>query len=61
METILFTAIAAVLYLVADRLLRLLETRAGRRFEHRSLVFFAILLTLAVVTFGAIRKFSGSS
>jgi len=61
METILFTAIAAVLYLVADRLLLLLETRAGRRFEHRSLVFFAILLTLAVVTFGAIRKFWGAS
>ena len=61
METILFTAIAAVLYLVADRLLLLLETRAGRRFEHRSLVFFAILLTLAVVTFGAIRRFSGYS
>jgi len=38
-----------------------LETRAGRRFGHRSLVFFAILLTLAVVTFGAIRKFSASS
>ena len=44
MEVILFTAVAAVLYLVSDRLLLLLEARAGRRFEYRSLVFFAILL-----------------
>jgi len=57
MEIILFTAVAAVLYLVSDRLLLLLESRAGRRFEYRSLVFFAILLALAVVAFGAIRQF----
>lgn len=58
MEVILFTAVAAVLYLVSDRLLLMLESRAGRRFEHRSLVFFAILLALAVVTFGAIQQFA---
>jgi len=57
MEIILFTAVAAVLYLVSDRLLLLLESRAGRRFEYRSLVFFAILLALAVVAFGTIRQF----
>lgn len=59
MEIILFTAVAAVLYLVADRLLLLLESRAGRRFENRSLFFFAILLTLAMVTFAAIQHFTG--
>jgi hypothetical protein len=58
MEVILFTAVAAVLYLVSDRLLLLLESRAGRRFEHRSLLFFAMLLALAVVTFGTIQKFT---
>ena len=58
MEIILFTAVAAVLYLVADRLLLLLEARAGRRFEYRSLIFFAILLVLAVATFGAIQQFA---
>jgi hypothetical protein len=57
MEVILFTAVAAVLYLVADRLLLLIETRAARRFEHRSVIFFAILLALAIVTFGAIQQF----
>jgi len=59
MEIILFTVVAAVLYPAADRLLLLLESRAGRRFEHRSLVFFAFLLALAVVTFGAIQRFAG--
>ena len=59
MEIILFTGVAAVLYLVADRLLQLLESRAGRRFDNRSMVFFAILLTLAVVTFAAIQRFAG--
>lgn len=59
MEIILFTVVAAVLYLVADRLLLLLESRAGRRFENLSLAFFAILLALAVVTFGALQHFAG--
>jgi hypothetical protein len=58
-EVILFTAVAAALYFAADRLLLLLESRAGRRFEHRSLLFFAMLLALAVVTFRAIQKFWG--
>lgn len=58
MEIILFTGVAAVLYLVADRLLLLLESRAGRRFDNRSVVFFVILLTLAVVTFGALQRFA---
>jgi hypothetical protein len=58
MEVVLFTAVAVILYFVSDRLLLVLEARAGRRFEYRSLVFFAILLTLAVVVFGAIRQFA---
>ena len=59
MEIFLFTAVAVLLYLVADQLLLLLENWAGRRFENRSLIFFAILLSLAVVTFGAIQRFAG--
>lgn len=56
-EALLFTALAVVLYLVADRLLDALERRAGRRFEYRSVVFFAILLLLAVLTFAVVRRF----
>lgn len=50
-EALLFTATAIILYLLADRLLDLLERRVGRRFEQRSLYFFAILLLLALVVF----------
>lgn len=56
-EALLFTALAVVLYLVADRVLDALERRAGRRFEYRSVVFFAILLLLAVLTFAVVRRF----
>ena len=56
-EALLFTALAVVLYLVADRVLDALERRAGRRFEYRSVVFFAILLVLAVFSFAVVRRF----
>jgi cytochrome c biogenesis factor len=58
MEMLLFTALAAVLYLVADRALNALELRAGRRFEYRSLIFFAILLALAIAVFSAVQRFA---
>jgi hypothetical protein len=31
--------------------------RAGRILEHRTLLFFALLLTLALASFAAIRQF----
>ena len=58
MQILLFTALAVVLYLVADRALNALEVRAGRRFEYRSLVFFAILLALAIAVFSAVQRFA---
>ncbi|MFO1301506.1 MAG: hypothetical protein U1F17_17185 [Burkholderiaceae bacterium] len=59
MDLVYFVITAAVLYLAADRLLDALERRAGRRFEQRSLVFFALLLGMALVTFALIRQLSG--
>jgi hypothetical protein len=56
MQFVLFTVLGIVLYLVADRVLLTLERRAGRVFEHRSLVFFAILLVLAVIAFGVVQR-----
>ena len=58
---LLFTALAVVLYLVSDRALNALEVRAGRRFEYRSLIFFVILLTLAIVVFSAVQRFAPGS
>lgn len=60
MEIIYFTAVAIVLYLVSDWLLERIEVAAGRRFEHRSLLFFAILLGLALLTFSLIRTYTGN-
>jgi hypothetical protein len=45
-----------VLYLLADRVLLLLEARAGRLFEHRTLIFFFLLLGMALLAFAAIRR-----
>ena len=56
MQIVLFTVLAAVLYLVSDRLLNVLELRAGRRFEYRSLIFFAILLALAMLAFSLVQR-----
>ena len=56
MSAILFTIVAIVLYFFSDWLLQRVEASAGRRFEHRSLIFFVILLTLALVTFSFIQQ-----
>ena len=61
MSIIYFTIVAVLLYLVSDWILEQFETRAGKRFEHRSLVFFAILLSLAITTFSLIQQYTGNS
>jgi hypothetical protein len=60
MTTVYFTLAAIVLYVLSDRLLDLLERRAGRRFENRSLLFFGLLLSLSLVTFALIRHLVGA-
>lgn len=60
MAAVYYTVAGVVLYLVADRLLALIERRAGRVLEYRTLIFFAILLTLALASFAAIRHFVGA-
>ena len=59
MEFVYFTLVAIVLYIGSDWLLDRLETQLGRRFEHRTVIFFTILLTLAVIAFWSIRTFLG--
>ncbi len=61
MSIIYFTAVAVILYLVADWILDRIEVAAGKRFEHRSLIFFAILLTLALTSFSLIGVYTGNS
>jgi hypothetical protein len=55
LETLYFTIVAVGLYFLADWLLNRLETRAGRRFEYRSIYFLFILGALALGSFALIR------
>jgi DMSO/TMAO reductase YedYZ heme-binding membrane subunit len=36
-----------------------METAAGKRFQYRSLIFFVILLAMAVTSFAIIRQLAG--
>lgn len=51
MEAVYFTLVAIGLYFFADWLLSRIERARGARFEQRSLIFFAIILLLALVSF----------
>lgn len=55
LEIVYFTLAAIALYVVADWILDRVESALGRRLEYRSLLFFAILLVLAVTSFALIR------
>ncbi|HEY5738130.1 MAG TPA: hypothetical protein VIW27_00320 [Gammaproteobacteria bacterium] len=61
MSVIYFTLVGIALYLVSDWLLQRVEASAGRRFEHRSLIFFVILLSLALITFEFIQRIGGTT
>ena len=58
MEIVYFSLVAILLYLGADWTLRRIESAAGRTLEYRSLVFFALLLGLALLVFAVIRQFT---
>ncbi len=60
MEVVYFTLVGIVLYLASDWILQRVEIAAGRRLEHRTLIFFALLLTLALVSFSLIRWYTGN-
>ena len=60
MEIVYFTAAAIILYVGADWILNRIETAAGKRLSQRSLIFFAIILTLALTNFALIRAYTGT-
>lgn len=59
MEIIYFTAAGIILYVAADWILKRMEKAAGKRFQYRSLIFFVILLAMAVTSFAVIRQLAG--
>jgi predicted PurR-regulated permease PerM len=56
LENVYFLIAAIALYFISNWLLERVEVAIGRRLENRSLVFFFILLTLALVSFALIRR-----
>ena len=58
MEFVYFTITAILLYVVSDSLVNKIEKMRGERMKNRSLVFFAIILVLAMVTFKLIEYLS---
>ena len=56
MEIVYFTLVGIGLYFASDWILDRLETRRGRRFENRSIIFFVIILVLALVSFQLISR-----
>ena len=59
MDIVYFTAVAIGLYFGADWLLERIERARGRRFENRQVVFFLIILPLALLAFWLMRGVSG--
>jgi len=60
MDIVYFTLIAIGVYFAADRLLDWIERRRGGRFENRQVVFFAIILPLALAAFWLMRLLSAA-
>jgi len=57
MEILWFTLAAIFLYVAADWILNRIEIVYGRRLEYRSIIFFAILLVMALSSFAIFRHF----
>jgi hypothetical protein len=61
MEIIYFTLVAVILYVGADWILNRIEAAAGQRLKYRNIVFFVMLLTMALSSFALINHFTGQS
>ena len=59
-DLFLFTLNAIVIYLIADRLVRLIEKHRGGVIKQRQVVFFVIFLSLALISFRVLKNLLGS-
>lgn len=55
MEFVYFTISGIVLYFGSDWILNKIEDARGKRFQQRSVVFFTIIMVLAVSSFAMIQ------
>jgi hypothetical protein len=56
-EAIYFTIAAILLYVAADKILITVERLRGGHFKNRSMIFFAIIMFLALGTFQILQHF----
>ena len=59
MAYLYFTITAVFLYLFSDWLVNKIEAYYGKRFEYRSVIFFVIIMVLAVGSFELIERLVG--
>lgn len=55
-EILVFTLNAVVIYFLADWIVRMIEAKRGEVLKQRQIVFFAVFLVLALVTFRLLRE-----
>lgn len=58
---IYYTIAGLILYVLSDWILGQIEKMRGERFEQRSMIFFVIILVLALTSFKAIEMLTASS
>ena len=59
MEALYLLVAGILLYVISDWILDRIEIGVGRRLKQRSVIFFAILLVLALTSFSLIQFLSG--
>ena len=59
MAYIYYTVTAVLLYLLSDWILNKIEQRIGKRLKYRSVIFFVIIMVLAVSSFEMIDRIVG--
>ena len=55
MEILLFTLNAIVIYLLADWIIRAIEKKKGEVLKNRQAIFFVVFLSLALISFNALK------
>jgi len=61
LEILVFTLNAIFIYFVADWIVRLIEAKRGEVLKQRQIVFFAVILVLALITFRLLKMFLTTS
>ncbi len=59
MEIVVFTLNAVVIYLLSDRIVTMIERKRGEILKQRQVVFFAIFLALAILSFSILKTLFG--